>query len=118
MRMVAWLLALTALVSFQLPWVVCAGEEVHLHFSDHDHSHTDGGINRHHEGNGEHHQRLVWTVIRTGVASSATHSATSLSAMHPANDGAPAPAAARIPEAHGVTAPPVALAPRTTVLLL
>ena len=32
MRTVAWLLALTALVSFQLPWVVCAEAEVHLHF--------------------------------------------------------------------------------------
>ena len=117
--MVAWLLALTALVSCQLPWVVCAGEEVHLHFSDeHDHSHEGEGINRHHEGNGAHHQRLVWTVIRTGIAGSATHTVVSLSALPLGCEGAPAPEAARLQAVDGTTAPPAALRCDSTVLLL
>jgi len=118
MRLVAWLLAITALVSFQLPWVVCAEAEVHLHFSEHDHCQDADGYGHHHPDSETHHERILWTVIRTGVASAATQCV--LLDAHAAlmQESLAVPFAARPIEVPGDAAPPAAAVSRTTVLLL
>jgi len=122
MRLVAWLLAITALVSFQLPWVVCAEEEVHLHFSEHDHCGEDDGserrIGHHHENSGTHHERIVWTVIRTGVASTATQGVSLDAQAALMHESLTVPFAVRSVGVPGNAAPPAAPASRSTVLLL
>ena len=122
MRLVAWLLAITALVSFQLPWVVCAEAEVHLHFSEHDHCQAGEGIGwrtgHHHEDSGTHHERILWTVIRTGVASAATQGVSLDAQTALAHETLTVPFAARSVGVPGSAAPPAAPASRSTVLLL
>jgi len=109
MRLVAVLLLFTALASFQLPWVMCAEQSIHVgnHWAaEHEH---DGG--EEHE-----HEPIDWSAIaqpRTlTVLEAPVLQVVALCTILPV-----AAEANAAPQARAL-APPVAACPQTTVLLL
>jgi len=114
MRLVAVLLLFTALASFQLPWVMCAEQNVHVgnHWAA-EHEHDGGGQD--HDPDHDH-RPIDWSAI-AHARTVTVLAAPALLFVAPCSMFPVAAESDAAPQAKGC-AQPVEACPQTTVLLL